>query len=151
MTTPGGQKRKIAGRTLIIILVIVVALLGSGGYYFYTTSQSCNNCVTVNVTIIGGDTANSTDTYSPDSFTVAEGQHVTLVVLNTDDNTHALYIPAFNVNTGIIQSGNTARIQFVANQAGTFPFYEPAGDCQGGVGNECNSVQAMNGTLTVTG
>jgi len=138
-----------APKSMILIAVIIVALVVSGGYYLYTASNKCSNCVTVNITIVGGDTANSTDTYSPDNFTVTEGQHVTLVVLNTDDNTHGLKIDQFGVDTGIIQSGASEREQFVPNQAGTFTYYEPPGYCTGGVGNVCNSEQDMIGNMTV--
>jgi hypothetical protein len=40
-------------------------------------------------------------------------------------------------------------VSFVANQTGTFRFYEPAGYCKGGVGNVCNSQQKMVGNMTV--
>jgi len=149
VTATGASKRNTKTRSIILAAIIVVALVVSAGYYYTSVSNSNKNNVTVNITIVGGDTPNSTDTYSPDNFTVTLNQHVTLVVLNTDDNTHGLVIPQFSVDTGIIQGGASVREQFVANKVGTFQFYEPAGYCTGGVGNVCNSIQQMTGTMTV--
>jgi len=137
-------------RAIILAAVVVAVLALSAAYYITTVSDgNSKNSVTIDITIIGGETTNSTDTYSPDNFTVTEGQHVTLVVLDSDDNTHGLIIPQFGVDTGIIQSGASVRVQFVANQAGNYTFYEPAGYCTGGFGNACNSIQKMSGTMTV--
>ena len=138
-------------RSLVLIAVIVVAVVASGEYYAQTvsSSDSSENSQTVNIQILGGVGAGTIDSYSPNIFTVKEGQHVTLAVLNTDDNTHGLVIRAFGVDTGLIRPGDTDRVSFVANQTGTFEFFEPPGYCTGGVGNVCNSVQHMTGNMTV--
>jgi len=145
----------VSSRTIALVVVIIAALVGSTAYYIetYDAANNAANTITVDITIVGGipGTANqnTTDTYSPDAFTVTKGQTVNLVVLNTDDNTHGLVINAFHVDTGIIPSGNTVRLTFVATQTGTFLYYEPPGYCTGGVGNVCNSAQDMRGNMTV--
>jgi hypothetical protein len=68
---------------------------------------------------------------------------VTLSILSTDDNTDRLVIQAFGVNTGKIDPGVTDRVWFIANQTGTFEYYELPGYGTGGVGNVCNSIQHM--------
>jgi nitrous oxide reductase len=135
---------------LALIGLIIVAAV-AGAYYFESRSAANSpvGATTVDITIEGGVGVGTVDTYYPDNFTVKEGQVVTLAVLNTDDNTHGLAIDQFKVDTGIINSGNTARVTFVANQTGTFKYYEPAGYCKGGVGNVCNSQQDMIGYMTV--
>jgi heme/copper-type cytochrome/quinol oxidase subunit 2 len=65
------------------------------------------------------------DCYVPANATVRQGQVVTFVVFNTDDNTHGLAIPAFNMTTGVIKHGITARFTFTADKLGTFPWVEP--------------------------
>jgi nitrous oxide reductase len=75
---------------------------------------------------------------------------VTLVVLNTDDNGHGLVMPQFGVDTGIIQPSSSVRVTFVADQTGTFKFYEPPGYCTGGLSKTCTSIQQMTGYMTVT-
>jgi plastocyanin len=133
------------------MLVIVVAAVAGGEYYIQGIgSNSSPNSTTINITIYGGVGAGTTDRYSPDNVTVKQGQQVTLAVLNTDDNTHGLKIDQLKVDTGIIHGGKTARVTFIANQTGTFKYYEPPTYCTGGFGNVCNSAQHMIGNLTVT-
>ncbi len=138
-------------KSLVTVAVVVAALVASGAYYAQTfnTSSTPGSSVEVDIQIVGGVGEGTTDTYAPDNFTVVQGERVALVVLNTDDNTHGLVIPQFNVDTGIIPSGNTVRVTFVADKSGTFQFYEPQGYCTKGVGNVCNSVQRMTGNMTV--
>ena len=134
-----------------LIAVILIVVVASGIYYAETfDSKSSSNSQTVNMQIVGGVGVGTVDTYVPDNFTIKEGQNVTLVVQNTDDNTHGLVITQFGVNPGVILPGHTDRISFVANQTGTFKFYEPPGYCKGGFGGVCNSVQHMWGYMTVS-
>ena len=133
-----------------MLLVIVGAALAGGEYYSLSSgSSSSSSNPLINIEIIGTPAAGTVDYYSPNNFTVREGQTVTLAVLNTDDNTHGLVIRAFGVDTGKIDPGHTDRVTFVANQTGTFEFFEPPGYCTGGIGNHCNSIQHMTGNMTV--
>jgi len=137
-------------RSILLILVLVGAVVAAGEYYSQTKSSSGSSSnLLVNITIIGTPAAGTVDFYLPNNFTVREGQHVTLAVLNTDDNTHGLVMRAFGVDTGKIPPGQTYRVSFVANQTGTFEFFEPPGYCTGGLGNVCNSIQHMTGNMTV--
>jgi plastocyanin len=128
----------------LTVAVVVIVLVVAPALYLYTSTPSTNS-VEVNMQIVG----DGTDYYLPANVTVKQGQVVTLAVFNSDDNTHGLAIPAFNVDTGIIKHGITARVTFTANKVGTFPFYEPPGYCTGGNGNVCNSAQDLHGILTV--
>ncbi|HVB96046.1 MAG TPA: cupredoxin domain-containing protein [Nitrososphaerales archaeon] len=137
-------------RSILLILVIVGAAVAAGEYYAQTSSHSGSSPnPVVNIEIIGGPAAGTVDYYSPNNFTVSAGQQVTLAILNTDDNTHGLVIRAFGIDTGKIPPGQTDRVTFVANQTGTFEFFEPPGYCTGGYGNICNSIQHMTGNMTV--
>jgi heme/copper-type cytochrome/quinol oxidase subunit 2 len=136
---------------LALIAVLLVAAVASGAYLsgFFGSSKSTSNAQTVDLEIIGGVGVGTVDTYVPDNFTITEGKNVTLAISNTDDNTHGLEIPQFGVNTGIILPGDTVRVSFVANQTGVFRYQEPPGDCKGGYGGVCNSVQHMWGFITI--
>jgi heme/copper-type cytochrome/quinol oxidase subunit 2 len=139
--------------SIVLIAVILVAAVGGLAYVERNVGSSSNggsNSVIENIAIEGGVGNGTVDEYSPNTFTVREGQNVTLAVLNTDDNTHGLVMRAFGVDTGKIPPGHTDRVWFIANQTGTFEFFEPPGYCTGGVGNVCNSVQHMTGNMTVT-
>jgi heme/copper-type cytochrome/quinol oxidase subunit 2 len=136
----------------LLVAVIVVAVVGGGVYYTHTMGSPktpSSKSQTVDLTIVGGIGVGTEDTYVPDNFTVTEGNNVTLVIENTDDNTHGLGITQFGVNSGIILPGDTVRVSFIANETGIFKYQEPAGDCKGGYGGVCNSVQHMWGYITV--
>jgi heme/copper-type cytochrome/quinol oxidase subunit 2 len=134
-------------RSLLLILVILGAAAAAGEYYSMSSSQA--NTTTVNIEILGGTGPGTIDIYSPDNFTVVQGMHVSLAILNTDDNTHGFTLKAYGVDTGVILPGHTARVDFVANQTGMFEFLEPPGYCTGGIGHICNSIQHMWGYMTV--
>jgi plastocyanin len=124
---------------------IVAILVAASAYYLYSTSQSSPNSVEFNIQIVG----DGTDYYVPANATVRLGQVVTFSVFNTDDNTHGLSIPAFNMDTGVIKHGITKHFTFTADKLGTFAWVEPPGYCTGGNGNVCNSAQDLKGNLTV--
>ncbi len=136
---------------MALIAVIVVAALASSAYLSgtFNSSRTPSNSQTVDLQIIGGVGVGTVDTYVPDNFTVTEGKNVTLAITNTDDNTHGLEITQFGVNSGIILPGDTVRVSFIANETGTFRYQEPPGDCKGGYGGVCNSVQHMWGFITI--
>jgi nitrous oxide reductase len=138
-------------RSLALVAVLVVAVVAGGAYYAETatSSNSVPSSLQVNIEILGGVGAGTVDTYSPDNFTARQGQHVSLAILNTDDNTHGLVMTQFGIDTGKILPGQTARVSFIANQTGIFRFFEPPGYCTGGYGNVCNSQQKMVGNMTV--
>lgn len=138
-------------KALVLVAVIVVAVVASGAYLSgsFGGTKSTSNSQTVDLQIIGGVGVGTVDTYVPDNFTVTEGKNVTLAISNTDDNRHGIAIPEFGVKNTLVLPGDTIRIWFIANQTGTFKYSEPAGDCAGGVGGVCNSVQHMWGWITV--
>lgn len=137
-------------QSLVLAAVLVVAVVASGAYLSGAfNSKSSSNSETVDMQIVGGVGVGTVDTYVPDNFTVTYGKNVTLAISNTDDNSHGISIPQFGVNNTLILPGATARISFVANKTGTFEYTEPPGDCKGGYGGVCNSVQHMWGFITV--
>jgi len=63
--------------------------------------------------------------YTPDRVDLKAGDNVTWHITNIDtsfDATHGFALPAYNVNLSL-EPGETATVQFVADQTGTFPFY----------------------------
>jgi len=129
----------------LVAVAVVAILVGASAYYLYSSGQSSPNSVEFNILIVG----DGKDYYVPASVTARLGQVVTFSVFNTDDNTHGLAIPAFNLDTGIIKHGITAHFTFTADRLGTFQWVEPPGYCTGGNGNVCNSAQDLKGNLTV--
>ena len=63
--------------------------------------------------------------YTPDRVDLKAGDNVTWHITNIDtsfDATHGFALPAYNINLSL-EPGETATIEFVADQSGTFPFY----------------------------
>ncbi len=77
--------------------------------------------------------------FIPGTITANQGDTVILNITSTDVE-HGISIPEFGVNT-TIPAGQTVTVEFVADQAGTFPF-SCSVFCGGGHGN-------MKGTLIV--
>jgi nitrous-oxide reductase len=63
--------------------------------------------------------------YNPEHVDVRKGDHVVWHLTNlerTQDATHGFAIPGYNVNLSL-EAGETATVEFVADRAGTYPFY----------------------------
>jgi len=63
--------------------------------------------------------------FTPEHVTVKQGDKVTWRITNTEravDATHGFSIPVYNITLSL-EPGETATIEFVADEAGTFPFY----------------------------
>jgi len=146
-------------RDVVLAVVVVVVLAVSGGYYFVNVGGT-NSGNTTTVTIIGStpglygqNATTNPDAFIPNNLTVTQGQHVVMVFENEDDGPHQLVIPQLNVNTGIVQGGQTVRVNFFANKVGVFAWDQPAGACNaGGITPQeggCTGEQLTNGNLTV--
>jgi plastocyanin len=118
--------------------VLVLALILAGGIGYFAYSNSSAGSTEVQITLGAGSSY-----FTPTSATVKLGQKVTFVVFNDDKSPHAFAIRAFNSSTGAIQPGKTARITFLANQPGDFPFYSPLSV------DDAKGMTDLNGTLTV--
>lgn len=133
-------------KAIILAVVVVAVIVVSGGYYVTTMSA---RSATIYITISPINGTGPGAFFLPNNFTVSEGEHVTLVVLNADHYPHELAIPQFGVNTGLIQSGDIVKQSFVPNESGTFVYDQPPGVCTEAA-NACNSAQRTTGNMTVT-
>jgi len=138
-------------RAILLVAFVIIVIALSGAYYVVAASRFSENSVTVNIEVTNGTPQNgAADVFEPRNFTVTEGQHVTIVFDNTDDGPHELQIPQLGVSTGIVQGGQTARVEFTANQVGTFEYSEPPGVCAQNAGAAaCTGVQETSGNMTV--
>jgi hypothetical protein len=83
------------------------------------------------------------------NFTVKEGQLVTLVVDNKETSPHELLIPGFDVNTGMVQGGQTEGVSFVPDKTGTFGFGQFAEYCMAGREQASCPLVGLDGNITV--
>ena len=132
-------------RRVVLAIFVVAVLALSAAYYVSIASSSSKNSTTVVIQVTSGTPQNgAADAFSPRNFTVVEGQHVTLVFENNDDNPHELVIPLFGVDTNIVQGGRSTRVVFQPERTGVFEYFEPAGVC-----GSCTGVQDTSGNMTV--
>lgn len=146
-------------RDVILAVVVAVVLAASGGYYFINVNgQSSGNTTTETIIgstpgLYGQNATTNPDAFIPTNFTVTQGTHVVLVFENEDDGPHEMVIPGYGITTGIVQGGQTVRVNFVADKVGVFAWDQPAGACNaGGLTPQqggCTGAQLTNGNMTV--
>jgi hypothetical protein len=139
-------------RTIILAVVLVVVLAGSAAYYINSVSGPSTGTETVDMRVTNGTPQNGApDAFLPANFTVTQNAHVTLVFYNSDDGPHEFEVPALGVTTGIVQGGQTVRVNFIPTQVGTFASDQPPGACVSAANpaGSCTGAQFTNGFVTV--
>ncbi len=148
----------VSTRTWLLVVLIAGTYAVSLTYYVqsYYAYTAETNSVNIYIAIEPPPTPGGNASYSPDVFTVAHGQRVTLIVHNMDTVTHGLAIDNFTVDTGPISANTTAAVVFQATALGTFTYYEPQSECAA-TGGTCdslagppgNTVDQLAGNMTV--
>jgi uncharacterized cupredoxin-like copper-binding protein len=110
---------------VLTVTVIVAVLLVTASYYYLVVSAPANS-VTVTITANDGPQGDTVG-FLPANFTVKEGQHVTLALVNGGSAPHELRIGVFGADTGIVNAGATKKVSFIPNKVGTFIAAEPCG------------------------
>jgi plastocyanin len=99
------SKKSLDKQILIGVVLILVIVAGVFGYYqFATASQANTETVKVDIKAV---TENGVEhhLFDPATVTVHKGNHVVLVVTNTDEVEHGIVIPQLNLNTGALEGG----------------------------------------------
>ncbi|MEE8401578.1 MAG: cupredoxin domain-containing protein [Candidatus Hydrothermarchaeaceae archaeon] len=107
---------KTEGAALVIVLLAVFGTMALIYYYEFEYRPAHTDEILITGVIFedGG--------WEPSKITVKKGDTVKLKILS-NDVTHGLIIPQFNVNTGPIQVGKVKTVEFTADKAGSFIFY----------------------------
>ena len=115
---------KKGSRRGILVAVIVLVLIVAGVYAYYsqpsTQTPAKTETISVNIKTV---TENGVEhhVFDPSTITVHKGDHIVLTVTNTDqEHTHGIIIPDLDQNTGALAPGQTAKLEFNADSAGTF-------------------------------
>jgi cytochrome c oxidase subunit 2 len=99
---------RIGERKMMLALAAVLAVTGMGGY-----AQSTASMAEIKMTAEKYD-------FAPDTVTVRKGDRVKLVITALDRD-HGIKIEAFHINRKL-PKGEPVTVEFMAGQAGTFPF-----------------------------
>jgi heme/copper-type cytochrome/quinol oxidase subunit 2 len=114
--------KKKSNRGILIGLIILVLIVAGAYAYYQSGTQPQAKTETVNIDI-KTVTQNGVDhhIFDPGTITVHRGDHVVLTVTNKDtDHTHGITIPDLTLNTGPLAPGQSAKLEFNADTAGTF-------------------------------
>jgi plastocyanin len=115
----GFDKRILVG---VVLVLIVVA-----GVFAYYQSAAAPQVKTETVRIdIKAVTLNGVERhiFDPATITVHKGDHIVLIVANTDDLPHGILIHynQLDLSTGTLKGGESAKLEFDANTTGAFNF-----------------------------
>lgn len=109
--------------TLAVGAALVGLAVVAAVYFSYSATESSANSVQVAVRLVE---FSANRFWDPSNITVKQGQTVTLVVFNGDDeDSHTFAIDAINVSIGPVLPGASMRGTFVASTVGVFRFYDP--------------------------
>jgi heme/copper-type cytochrome/quinol oxidase subunit 2 len=59
----------------------------------------------------------------PTMMVVREGDTVDLAIANPDEYAHQFEMPAFNIKTKVLNTGDSERVKFVADKVGVFEYH----------------------------
>ncbi len=107
------------------------------------TSSQANPVREVTITVKAGTWA-----FTPDVIEVNRGDEVMVTVLNEDNREHGIAIDAFNISR-LLRAKGTVKFDFVATQAGEFPFYCNIPCGEGEVNGVTRGHFDMTGTIRV--
>ena len=114
--------KKKSNRGILIGLIVLVVIAAGVYAYYQSAPQPQAQTETLNIDIKTA-TQNGTQhhIFDPGTITVHRGDHIVLTVTNTDpQDTHGITIPDLDLNTGALAPGQSAKLEFNADTAGTF-------------------------------
>lgn len=110
----GFDRRILAG--VILVLVFIVGIFG---YYQLGTAPKMNNeTVSVQIKAVMQNGVER-HFFDPATVTVHKGDHVILIVTNTDELPHGIAIPQLSLDTGPLKENQQMKLEFDANATGT--------------------------------
>jgi len=130
-STTQQPKKGFDKRVLLGVLLVAVVVVGLVAFQYTSSPQSQPQTVTFKIDIKmlmqGSDERH---VFDPATITVHKGDHVILIVTNTDDDSiHGVIIPELNLNTGPLKGDESAKLEFNATQTGTFTILCPVPGC----------------------
>lgn len=115
---------------IVGIILAMVAVAGIVGYYQLSTAPQVNNqpsiapqasteTITVEIRTVMQNGVER-HVFDPATVTVHKGDHIILIVTNTDEHTHGLAIPQLNLDTGPLREDQQVKLGFDATTPGTY-------------------------------
>lgn len=114
-------KRKPNRGILIGLIILVLIVTGVYGYYQSTPHlQAQTESLNIDIkTVTENEVAHHI--FDPGTITVHRGDYIVMTVTNMDpQDVHGITIPDLILNTGPLAPGQSAKLEFNADTAGTF-------------------------------
>jgi len=123
--------KKKSSRGILIGLIVLVLIVAGVYAYYQSAPQPQAPTETLNIDIRAVTQNGVTrHVFDPGTITVHKGDHIVLTVTNRDPQlTHGITIPDLTLNTGPLASGQSAKLEFNADTAGTFTIRCSVPDC----------------------
>jgi heme/copper-type cytochrome/quinol oxidase subunit 2 len=114
-------KRNPSRGILIGLIVLVLIVAGVYGYYQSTPHLQAQT-ETLNIDIkTATENGVAHHVFDPGTITVHRGDYIVMTVTNTDpQDVHGITIPDLILNTGPLAPGQSTKLEFNADTAGTF-------------------------------
>lgn len=107
-------------RILVGVILILIVIAGVFGYYqFGTAPKATTETIRVEIKAVMQDGVER-HVFDPATVTVHKGEHIILIVTNTDELPHGIVIPQLNLDTGPLREDQQAKLEFDANTTGTY-------------------------------
>jgi heme/copper-type cytochrome/quinol oxidase subunit 2 len=138
-------KRKSNRGILTGLIIFVLIVVGAYGYYQSTPHpQAQTETLNINIkTVTQNGVAHHV--FDPGTITVQRGDYIVMTVTNTDpQDVHGITIPDLILNTGPLAPGQSTKLEFNADTAGTFTMLCSVPGC-------ADDHAQMIGQLIVTG
>ena len=116
----------------LILIILGVLIVGGGiAYRVFFLAEEKVPVVSGKVKEITVHAKKDEWRFAPEDIEVERGDKIIMTVVNEDDYDHGIAIDAFGVSQRMPALA-TIKIEFVATQAGDFPFYcsVPCGQCE---------------------
>lgn len=133
----------------VIIGIILVAILASGGLYrTYLLPESSKPVSTGKIREVTIVAEKNEWRFTPEDIEIERGDLVKMTAINEDDYDHGIGIDSFGISQRM-PANSTIAFEFVATQAGDFPFYCSVPCGEGDVDGAHRTHFDMIGTITV--
>jgi len=105
---------------LVGVILIVIVAAGILAYYqFASTPQVKTETIKIDIKAVMQNGVER-HIFDPATVTVHKGDHIVLIITNTDELLHGIVIPKLSLDTGALKENQQAKLEFDATAIGTY-------------------------------
>jgi len=113
--------RKAINRGVLVgVILIVIVAAGVLAYYqFASAPQVKTETIKIDIKAVMQNGVER-HIFDPATVTVHNGNHIVLMITNTDELVHGIVIPKLNLDTGALRQNQQGKLEFDATATGTY-------------------------------